>query len=86
MGAYIDNMIIKSKISYQHLLDLQEIFNNLRKFGMKFNPKKCALGVSFGKFLEFMINERGIKTNPKKVKVFFDMQSPTAVKEVSKMT
>ena len=43
---------------------------------MKLNPAKCAFGVSSGKFLGFMVNERGIEANPKKIQALLDMQSP----------
>ena len=35
---------------------------------MKFNPLKCAFGVSSGKFLGFMVTHRGIEANPIKLK------------------
>ena len=34
---------------------------------MKLNPAKCLFGVSSGKFLGFMISQRGIEANPEKV-------------------
>lgn len=35
---------------------------------MKLNPEKCVLGVSVGKFLGFMVTQRGIEANPEKIK------------------
>ena len=67
MEAYIDDMIVKSKEATEHVADLRETFMNLRKHKMMLNPKKCVFGVTFGKFLGFMINERGIEANPDKV-------------------
>jgi len=43
---------------------------------MKLNLAKCALGISSGKFLGFMVSQRAIKANPKKVKAVLEMQSP----------
>ena len=40
---------------------------------MKLNPAKCAFGVSAGTFLGFIVNNRGIKVNPNKIKVMLDM-------------
>lgn len=31
---------------------------------MKLNPSKCAFGVNVGKFLGFMVTQRGIEVNP----------------------
>ena len=49
---------------------------------MKLNLAKCVLGVSSGKFLSFMVSQRGIEANSKKVKVILDMASPRSMKEV----
>ena len=48
--------------------DLKETFNTLRQYSMKLNPAKCAFGVSSGKFLGFMVSQRGIEANPEKVR------------------
>ena len=49
---------------------------------MKVNPTKCAFGVSTGKFLGFIVNNRGIEANPDKIKVVLDMQPPSNTKEI----
>ena len=49
---------------------------------MMLNPTKCAFGVSLGKFLNFMVSQKGIKANLEKVKVILEMMSPKTVKEV----
>ena len=69
-------MLVKSQLASQHVLDLDEMFNVLRKYKMKLNPAKCAFGVSSGKFLGFMVNEREIEANPEKIQALLDMQSP----------
>lgn len=40
---------------------------------MKLNPNKCAFRVSTGKFLGFIVSQRGIKANPEKVKAIINM-------------
>jgi len=49
---------------------------------MKLNPKKYAFGISADRFIGFLINERRIKANPKKVKVVLDMLNAKIVKVV----
>ena len=39
-------------------------------------------GVEAGKFLGFMLTERGIETNPDKCATIIGMRSPAIVKEV----
>ena len=53
---------------------------------MKLNPTKCAFEVGSGKFLRFMVNNRGIEANPSKVQALLDLQSPKIVKDIQKLT
>ena len=78
-------MLVKSKEEESHLDNLKETFETLRQYKMKLNPTKCAFGVSLGKFLGFMVSQRGIEANPKKVKAILKMSSPKTVKEVQKI-
>ena len=86
MEVYVDDMLVKSKLSTDHLADLRETFGTLRKYQMKLNPEKCAFGVGFGKFLGFMVSQRDIEANPEKIKALIEMQSPRTVKEVQRLT
>jgi hypothetical protein len=65
--AYIDDVVVKSKKRGDLLDDLKETFDNLRKYNMILNPKKCVFGVSLGKLLGYMLSSRGIDVNLKKV-------------------
>ena len=84
--VYVNNMLIKSKEEKDHLDDLKEMFNTLRQYSMKLNSSKCAFEVSSGKFLEFMVSQRGIEANLEKVKAILEMFSPKTVKEVQSLT
>ncbi|XP_050277987.1 uncharacterized protein LOC126719481 [Quercus robur] len=86
MEVYVDDMLVKSKEELKHLDDLEETFATLKKHQMKLNPSKCAFGVASGKFLRFMVSQRGIEANPKKVRAIIDMASPKTVKDVQKLT
>ena len=61
--VYVDDMLIKSKEEEDHLNDLKQMFNTLRQYSMKLNPYKCAFGISSGKFLGFVVSQRGIEAN-----------------------
>jgi hypothetical protein len=52
---------------------------------MMLNPNKCTFGVSSGKLLWYLVSQRSIEVNPKKVKAIEDMQSPCSHKEVQKL-
>ena len=80
MEVYVDNMLVKSKEGEDHLDDLKETFNTLKQYSMKLNPSKCAFGVSSGKFLGFVVSQRGIEANPEKVRAILEMSSPNTIK------
>ena len=86
MEVYMDYMLVKSKEEFAHLDDLKETFATLKTHQMRLNPSKCVFGVDSGKFLEFMVSQRGIEANPEKVRAIIDMTSPKTVKEVQKLT
>ena len=77
--------MVKSASCAQHQEDLLQVFNALRGVGMKLNPEKCVFGVEGGKFLGFMLTQRGIEANPDKCRAIIDMQDPKSVKEVQRL-
>ena len=83
--VYVDDMLVKSLDEEKHLDDLQETFVTLRQYNMKLNPRKCAFGVSSGKFLRFMISHRRIKANLDKIQVILDIKPPQSIKEVQSL-
>uniref|UniRef100_A0A2N9G531 Uncharacterized protein n=1 Tax=Fagus sylvatica TaxID=28930 RepID=A0A2N9G531_FAGSY len=46
------------------------------------NPLKCAFGVSAGKFLGFLVHNRGIDVDPAKASAIATMKAPTSHKEL----
>ena len=65
--------------------DLRETFNTLRSYNIKLNPGKCTFGVTTGKFLGFMVSQKGIKANPDKIRAIMEMAPPRNVKEVQNL-
>ena len=69
--VYVDDMLVKSQREKDHLEDLRETFDTLRS---------CI--VTVGKFLGFMVLQRGIEANPDKIRAIMEMKPPRNVKEV----
>ncbi|KAI5354401.1 hypothetical protein L3X38_007296 [Prunus dulcis] len=86
MEVYVDDMLVKSRTAEEHLHNLSIMFGILKDYRMRLNPKKCAFGVSSGKFLGFIINQRGIEANPKKIKAIIDMERPKTTKDIQSLT
>ena len=53
--VYIDDMMMKSKVVFEHVGDLGNIFEIMRKHKLHFNASKCSFGVRSGKFLGYMV-------------------------------
>ena len=78
--------MVKSKTREEHVLHLKEVFQLLRKYDMKLNPSKCAFGVSAGKFLGFMVSQRGIEVSPDQVKAVMETPPLKNKKELQRLT
>ena len=76
MEVYVDDMVVRSQTVSQHAKNLEENFAQDRKYSMRLNPVKCVFGVGAGKFLGFMLTDRGIEANPDKCSAILDMRSP----------
>jgi len=63
MEVYIDDMLVKSEKSVDHVDHLKQSFDILRTYQMKLNPTKCSFGVRAGKFLGYMVMRHGIEAN-----------------------
>ena len=61
--VYINDMVVKSKVASEHVGDLGNIFEILRKYKLRLNTSKCSFGVGSGKFLGYMVTHRGIEVN-----------------------
>ncbi|XP_057803713.1 uncharacterized protein LOC131019046 [Salvia miltiorrhiza] len=77
MEVYIDDMLVKSIRARDHIDHLRETFEILRKYNMKLNPTKCSFGVNAGKFLGYMVTQRGIEANPAQIESIQRIPSPT---------
>ncbi|KAM1815937.1 hypothetical protein ACFX12_000405 [Malus domestica] len=86
MEVYVDDMLVKSKHADQHITNLFETFTILERYRMRLNPNKYAFGVGSGKFLGFMISQRGIDANPEKIKAILDMKESETSKDIQSLT
>jgi hypothetical protein len=75
--AFTDDIIIASKNPEQHLKDVREIFQKLRKAGIKANPKKCRFGKKQVTFLGYVVTKDGISPDKRKTKLVDEAVSPT---------
>jgi hypothetical protein len=84
--AYVDDIVVKSKRTGELVPDLTQVFAKLRQHGVKLNPEKCIFGVPRGMLLGFVVLERGIEANPKKISAIMDMGPIKNLKGVQRVT
>ena len=86
MEVYIDDMLVKTKQHPDHATHLQQDFDLLREYGKKLNPLKCEFRVSAGKFLGFMVTQRGIEENLAQLKAILQSPAPNSKKGIQQLT
>ena len=67
--VYIDDMVVKSKMVFEHVRDLSNIFGILRKHKLRLNASKCSFGVGSRKFLGYIVTHHRIEVNLNQIKV-----------------
>ena len=60
---YMVDMVVKSKLESEHINDLSNIFEILRRHKLQLNAFKCSFGVRSSKFLGYMVTYHGIGVN-----------------------
>jgi hypothetical protein len=81
---YVDDVVVKTQ-EEGLISNLAETFDNMRKFKMKLNPKKCTFGVPSRKLIGYMVSHRGIDPNPEKVSTITKMKPPESLHDVQKL-
>ena len=84
--VYIYNMVVKSKEEPDHINDLRNIFEILKRHKLRLNAAKCSFRVGSGKFLSNMVTHHGIEVNPDQIGAIHNLQPPQNPKEVQKLT
>ena len=82
--VYIDDIVVKSAGLNSHLADLRLAFEKMCRYGLKMNPLKCAFGVSAGKFLGFVVHEKGVEIDKNRIESIQKVQAPTCKKDLQK--
>ncbi|PKA62943.1 RNA-directed DNA polymerase like [Apostasia shenzhenica] len=85
LEAYVDDILVKSKTLTEHLGDLRETLDTLRRYNLKLNPAKCTFSAALGKFLGYLVSVRGIEANSDKISAILSMPSPKTAKEIQKL-
>ena len=80
--VYVNDMTVKSQDRADHLAALERFFERIRQFRLRLNPKKCTFGVTSGKLLGYMVNERGIEVDLDKIRAILDIPALRSEREI----
>lgn len=80
--VYIDDVLIASHTSQQHMEHFRIVFNRFREYGIVINPAKCEFGSSEIDFLGFHINEFGSTPTNAKVQAILDYEKPNTITDL----
>ena len=86
LEVYIDDIVVKSKNRENHVHHLQEVFHLLRRYDMKLDSSKYAFSVSVGKFMGFMVTQKGIEVSLDQIKVVMETPTPSNKNELQRLT
>ena len=79
---YLDDILIASQTFEEHLKKLREVFDRLRKAGLRLKPKKCLLLREEVLYLGHVVSAAGIKPDPAKIEKVLCYPVPTDVTKV----
>lgn len=80
--AFVDDILIASSNSDEHLNHLKCLFTRLDKYGLCINLAKCEFGKSSLEFLGFLVSEHGIKPLPDRVKAIQNFPQPNSLTQL----
>lgn len=82
--VYLDDCIIVTQTFEEHLCILYEVLNRLEKAGLTINFEKCEFCRPSLKYLGYLVDCRGLRTDPDKVSAIVEFPRPTTVTEVKR--
>jgi hypothetical protein len=82
--VYLDDILIASKDSTQHIQHLRLVFEVLQDAGLRINPAKCTFLVSSLSFLGHNLDASGISPMEKHVKALADFPPPSDLKDLQR--
>uniref|UniRef100_A0A8R1EHV4 RNA-directed DNA polymerase n=1 Tax=Caenorhabditis japonica TaxID=281687 RepID=A0A8R1EHV4_CAEJA len=80
--VYIDDILIASKTEKEHEEDLTKVLRRIRECGLKLKAQKCKIAQRAVEYLGHMIDEKGIRTDGKKIEKMEKFPVPKDRKEL----
>ena len=79
--VYLDDIVVYGKSLFEHNRNLRDIFNRIKKFGLKLNPSKCKFLSKDVVYLGHRITPEGILPDTSKTEAVINFPLPTCTKD-----
>ena len=79
---YLDDIVVYSKTFSEHLFNLAQVFEALRRANLTLKPSKCNFGEDELLFLGHIISKDGISVNPAKIRAVENFPRPKRKRDV----
>ena len=80
--VYLDDILVASENDDAHKEDLDAVFEQLDRFGLKLNIRKCEFFTQELKFLGYSVSSDGLAPLPSKVRAINEYQKPVTVTDL----
>ena len=78
----MDDVLIVGRNFDEYCKNLIEVFEAIRRAGLRLKPSKCYFAKHDVSFLVFVISEKGLFADPKKLEAIEHFPRPTDLKEL----
>lgn len=82
--CYLDDLCIATSTFEEHIEVLDIVYNKLRVAGFTINFEKCEFCKSSLKFLGFVVDEGGLRSDPEKVQAILALKAPKTTTEIKR--
>lgn len=82
--CYIDDIIVTSSTFEEHIQTLNEVLRRLKAANLTINLEKCEFFKPSLKYLGFIVDGNGLRTDPDKVSCMVNYPRPTTTTEVKR--
>ncbi|CAH0726940.1 unnamed protein product, partial [Brenthis ino] len=82
--AYLDDIVVCSETFDEHLIILKQVMNILKNAGLTINVEKCKFARSSLRFLGYIVDKDGLRTDPDKVTAILNFPRPKNLTELKR--
>ena len=80
--SYLDDVIIATETFDDQVRWLRHILKRIRRTGLTINPEKCVFGKTEVRYLGVLVNHKGFRPDPEKIKPIIEYPAPRNLKQL----